>query len=59
MLTYLKRLVNMLMLNRYIVVVQLLISDKYEVQLRPWLPPQKATGDVSLDFGLLQKTPEE
>ena len=49
----------MLMLNRYVVVVQLLISDKYEVQLRPWLPPQKATGDVSLDFGLLQKTPEE
>ena len=49
----------MLMLNRYIVVVQLLIRDKYEVQLRPWLPPQKATGDVSLDFGLLQKTPEE
>lgn len=48
----------MLILNRYIVVIQFLISDKYEVQLRPELPPQKANGDFSLDFGLLQKMPE-
>lgn len=57
MLTYFKRLVNKLILNRYIVVIQLLISDEYEVQLKSELPPQKANGDFSLDFGLMQKKP--